>query len=146
MCKYLERKNFKIYLNLERKKIPAIIIDSLYVGLETVTPTHTLTDKLGSWLEPTHSQTSLAHNTDRYITTQLLQTQWLIQWIKGPLYNSVLQASRVVTIEHVHKNKKLQSHKGSLLSLFQAAFGLLIVLSANVEGSVIEMKITAPVP
>ena len=35
---------------------------------------------------------------------------------------------------------------GSLLTLFQAAFGLSIAFSASVEGSVVEMKPTAPVP
>ena len=34
----------------------------------------------------------------------------------------------------------------SLFTLFQAAFDLPIVFSASVEGFVIEMKLTAPVP
>ena len=34
----------------------------------------------------------------------------------------------------------------SLLMLFQAVFGLPIAFSASVEGSVIEMKLAAPVP
>ena len=43
--------------------------------------------------------------------------------------------------------KKLDSKasNGSLLVLFQAAFGLLIAFSASVEGCVIEMKPAAPV-
>ena len=35
---------------------------------------------------------------------------------------------------------------GSLLTLFQVVFGLLIAFSTSVEGSVIEMKSAAPVP
>ena len=35
---------------------------------------------------------------------------------------------------------------GSLLIVFQAAFGVPIAFLASVEGSVIKMKLTAPVP
>ena len=42
--------------------------------------------------------------------------------------------------------RRLEAGNDSLLTLFQAAFGLAIAFSASVEGSVLEMKPAAPVP
>ena len=50
----------------------------------------------------------------------------------------------VVTIQHMHKNKRLQSRQW--LELFQVAFGLPIAFWSSVEGSVIEMKPTPAAP
>ena len=44
------------------------------------------------------------------------------------------------------ERERLQASDDSLLALFQAAFGLPVAFSASLEGSVIEMKPTAPVP
>ena len=49
-------------------------------------------------------------------------------------------------IQHELKKRDSKAGNGSLFSLFKAAFVLLIAYSASVEGSVIKMKPTAPVP
>ena len=58
-----------------------------------------------------------------------------------------LVTSRVVTIQHTQAQERgTLASNVSLLTLFQALFGLPIDFSASAEGSVIEMKPNAPFP
>ena len=56
-----------------------------------------------------------------------------------------------LSIMCIHSSTRAQERdskagNASLLSLFQAAFGLPIAFSASVEGSVVELKPAVPVP
>ena len=46
----------------------------------------------------------------------------------------------------VHKKRDSKEDNGSLLTIFQAVFGLPIAFSVSVEGSIIEIKPATPVP
>ena len=76
------------------------------------------------------------------LTTQPLGTPHL-RLRKSP-YNNTLSIMCSCNSTHAQERGTLAGN-GSLLMLFQAAFGLPIAFSAIVKGSVIEMKPTAGV-